>query len=800
MTPKQKGCLLLTLICAVGLSVALAGLAFLALAQPATRPTVLIQTPHDGARVQIGTDTSIRAVARDESKIKRVELWVDGTLVDADSSEAPGGISPFPVQLNWRPTISQAHTVTVRAFNSRGERSQGSIDVRAVEIADQDRDGVPDTADACPDEPGSMAARGCPDQDGDGVKDAADKCPSQPGLAAAGGCPAPAANDRDGDGLLDPVDKCPDQVGPTGAQGCPDGDNDGTPDSTDVCPREPGSPDRSGCPTPGDADGDGVVDASDACPAMVGTAALGGCPDGDGDGVRDGDDACPDTQGPAATGGCPDRDGDGVRDAIDLCASVAGPAANAGCPASAAGDQDGDGVRDDVDLSPAEPGLAQQGGVPPPGAGADSNGNGIPEAEEPAWAPVQLVLSTFVRATAPTPKVAVPLEVQAIELEVSPHHYDRIACRATLGTYPENEYGPFDALGENQWDIAAYLGGENGAHLTADDALPFDVSVNCHAYTYASGDGTAATTYTNLGSFVQHHNPQTDWDGRIFQSISRGGAAGHWFSVKYLMCRGSCQETAFPAPVLAISHGADDLLVWDWSGNRADIDEFRVYLNGTRIQRVPDDQSSLGVARSRPECHEMHEFYIVAYRLQGAAQSPPSNTVTWENDTPCPRLYRVSFDTLVTKSFYEVPFGPIAGDVWANDKSLTFDACDSNRWCHQNGMWLMDQSTYDLDAILGQIYAWLTSCLGAGCPDYWAPEDNEVIVSLEQGDDLSFGIHLDQVGCIGGSLTMRAQEYPIWGCDPHRTIASSDLAPGVYTATSDECDLRVTIEDLGLGH
>lgn len=75
---------------------------------------------------------------------------------------------------------------------------------------DSDGDGVPDSADRCPDTPKGVAvdANGCPvDSDGDGVADYQDKCPNTPAgtTVDANGC----ALDSDGDGVPNYRDDCP---------------------------------------------------------------------------------------------------------------------------------------------------------------------------------------------------------------------------------------------------------------------------------------------------------------------------------------------------------------------------------------------------------------------------------------------------------------------------------------------------------------------------------------------------------------------------------------------------------------
>jgi OmpA-OmpF porin, OOP family len=124
-------------------------------------------------------------------------------------------------------------------------------------VTDRDKDGVPDTIDKCPDEPGPKDNGGCPDKDRDkdGVVDRKDKCPDVAGPPEREGCPVP---DSDKDGIADDKDKCPndaeDKDGFEDADGCPDPDNDkdGIADANDKCPNEPetknGYQDEDGCP------------------------------------------------------------------------------------------------------------------------------------------------------------------------------------------------------------------------------------------------------------------------------------------------------------------------------------------------------------------------------------------------------------------------------------------------------------------------------------------------------------------------------------------------------------------------
>ena len=115
--------------------------------------------------------------------------------------------------------------------------------------------------------------------------------------------------DRDKDGIKDSEDACPDEPGLAQFQGCPDTDGDGVADKDDNCPEVAGPVENNGCPWP-DTDGDGVLDKDDACPSVAGPAANNGCPwpDTDGDGILDKDDACPTVAGLAQYNGCPRTD------------------------------------------------------------------------------------------------------------------------------------------------------------------------------------------------------------------------------------------------------------------------------------------------------------------------------------------------------------------------------------------------------------------------------------------------------------------------------------------------------------
>jgi outer membrane protein OmpA-like peptidoglycan-associated protein/opacity protein-like surface antigen len=130
---------------------------------------------------------------------------------------------------------------------------------------DNDKDGIENNSDTCPDEPedydGFEDVDGCPDldNDNDNIPDILDKCPVNSedfdNYMDEDGCPD---IDNDGDGILDVGDNCPNEAedidGFQDYDGCPDQDNDadGIVDQDDGCPNESeifnGFEDVDGCP------------------------------------------------------------------------------------------------------------------------------------------------------------------------------------------------------------------------------------------------------------------------------------------------------------------------------------------------------------------------------------------------------------------------------------------------------------------------------------------------------------------------------------------------------------------------
>ena len=60
---------------------------------------------------------------------------------------------------------------------------------------DNDKDGVMNDEDRCPDIYGPVSLKGCPDSDGDGIADLDDRCPNAKGTMENKGCPEIAKQD-----------------------------------------------------------------------------------------------------------------------------------------------------------------------------------------------------------------------------------------------------------------------------------------------------------------------------------------------------------------------------------------------------------------------------------------------------------------------------------------------------------------------------------------------------------------------------------------------------------------------------
>jgi hypothetical protein len=807
------------------LSIVVAGIAtllyFILAPGKINKPLVLIKSPGNFQQLDVGQEIKIQALARDKSKVTRIELWVDGALVNVEHSSQPGGISPFPLLISWQPVISGQHTLTVRAFNNRGGRGLASVLVEALPSVDADNDHVADNIDMCPQEPGPGFAAGCPDRDGDSVDDNRDACPDQAGLAITEGCPSPGKNDLDGDGVWDSSDACPGEAGSPFSDGCPDADGDGLVGVADLCAAELGLPENGGCSLPGDVDGDGIVDTVDRCPSVPGVWDMEGCADSDGDGIADSADACLDEAGLPDLSGCPDRDGDRTGDSQDLCPDTAGPIENFGCPVSGAGDRDLDGIADDIDPCSDEPGAPEHAGCPPPGMGEDSDGDGLPDAEEgggyivPRGVIENLLLHEL--------KDILPVEFQALEFMLN-GEFDYVTCYTNLNDQGLERWGPFHIglAGLETWplgDWAELTGNSNVRNFFADNTTLLNVYVECAVEnTPAIGSG-ARPVYFNLGSFTQSH-PASDWDGHVITVVSTGGDGGRSFSAKYRICTPACEQALFQPPRLILTEVSGpggllygQLLSWEWEGDPAEIDGFKLYINGAGVQSFDRRISAYRLTEDlAPACDERLDFTITAYSgstISPERESPPSNTVRVEGPA-CSRNIQLTFERLILDSSigsdeYNVgeghggnnSQGPIYGNFWAGSdsdfESLEFDAADCMYWMMVlcDGYYLLP--TIDRDIPIMDIFNWIHNHMDLNplygmhrfTPTYFNPNRNTITVEVGVDDELRFGGKIRDEDWWSRDDTLFNQS---------RILGPREVIPGEYILTNGSGNIQLVVQ------
>ena len=125
---------------------------------PPPIPSVFIQSPVTGSRVQVGGSVTVNAVASDSGGIVRVELWVAGSVVDREESAMAGGQPTFPVSLHWTPTVAGGYTLEVRAYNSQNAASAPTT----VMVTVVDGGGIPAPSPTATGFPGTATAAGPP--------------------------------------------------------------------------------------------------------------------------------------------------------------------------------------------------------------------------------------------------------------------------------------------------------------------------------------------------------------------------------------------------------------------------------------------------------------------------------------------------------------------------------------------------------------------------------------------------------------------------------------------------------------
>jgi hypothetical protein len=100
------------------------------------KPVVEILSPPSGNRVAAGEEVEVQFRATDEKAVVRVELEVDGEVVDTQTSPSTEGQPSFTGLLRWTPTTPGSYSLMVYAYNSDRVGSTGvGIEIEVTEGA-----------------------------------------------------------------------------------------------------------------------------------------------------------------------------------------------------------------------------------------------------------------------------------------------------------------------------------------------------------------------------------------------------------------------------------------------------------------------------------------------------------------------------------------------------------------------------------------------------------------------------------------------------------------------------------------
>jgi hypothetical protein len=111
----------------------------------ADKPSIVIQSPADGAQLPLGQDVSVSGAASDGMGVDHVELFVDG--VSAGSTPAGQSATLVPFTINWLAAPSGPHTLQAVAYRQDGTAS----DPASVSVT------VGTSASTAPSSPSSLA-------------------------------------------------------------------------------------------------------------------------------------------------------------------------------------------------------------------------------------------------------------------------------------------------------------------------------------------------------------------------------------------------------------------------------------------------------------------------------------------------------------------------------------------------------------------------------------------------------------------------------------------------------------------
>jgi len=89
----------------------------------AAPPTVVVTAPTSGQQFQAGEQVTIQVTVTDAQGVSRVEVGVDGILLQTLDNPSPAANAPFAVQQGWTADKPGSHAVMVVAYNTAGVAS-----------------------------------------------------------------------------------------------------------------------------------------------------------------------------------------------------------------------------------------------------------------------------------------------------------------------------------------------------------------------------------------------------------------------------------------------------------------------------------------------------------------------------------------------------------------------------------------------------------------------------------------------------------------------------------------------------
>jgi len=392
----------------------------------------------------------------------------------------------------------------------------------------------------------------------------------------------------------------------------------------------------------------------------------------------------------------------------------------------------------------ADPGGAgeEPGGEAPPGEEEAAPGEGEPGAEEgaeeaPEPAPLGPADEVVEIGPEEVEQVTLLLEVPGLESETD---YHSINCYFTVAGEETEQIVLTQAWGPFRWAPTEPISAT--FPWPADQPLP--VRVECTGI-------SPPVEAIPMGEPVEGEAPPDVWDGRYLHLESPGA---YDFVYRVQLALGATSEE-IPTPtnlrIEDVPFSPLKMLRWDWSGDEAEIDGFRLYLNGSLQWRVADPSARftyLPPEWTSPACGQLFYFQVTAYQgaFPGGAESPPGEMAPVEPEPGrCGAVYRVTFEEMdFTPMDYptDLPsvadadglIGPLYGLFWAQGALLPFDTVQSDGIGVAGFRVGSGEHLYLADTIFGEPYRYHRNSLVFQWDNEWGLDLGVVALDYDWGE------------------------------------------------------------------